>query len=128
VKVWWPLVLAFLVVLSGCGETKSYSQDEVERAFLRIGFDLEPVTHPYGGPLETPTSVLMAPRSREPFVVLIAETDEDAAEGYEDLRSQATSDTFQVRRGNVLATSDAGLSGAARRRVRAALASLGEPG
>jgi hypothetical protein len=40
------------------------------------------------------------------------------------LTSQATSETFDVRRGNVVVTSDEGTSPALRRRIRAALAEL----
>jgi hypothetical protein len=109
---------AFLLLFAtGCGDTQSYSRTEVERAFAKHGFELHAAVQSGNGAVLTPTT-------REPFIVIVAETDKDAAKSYDELRSQATNESFDARRGNVVVTSDEGTSPALRSRIRAALAEL----
>jgi uncharacterized protein (DUF1697 family) len=112
---------AFLLLFAtGCGDTRSYSRAEVERAFAKYGFELHAAVQSGNGAILTPTT-------REPFIVIVAETDKDAAKSYDELRSQETNESFDARRGNVVVTSDEGTSRAVRRRIEAALAELPAP-
>lgn len=121
------LAALLLVLTTGCGDTQSYTRRQVERAFAKHGFDLQPVELPDSQRRPTSDGTILEPVNGTPFVVIVAETNEDAAQGYDELRSQATNETFDIRRGNVVATSDRGTSSALRKRIRAALAALPPP-
>lgn len=111
---------AIVLAVAGCGEKRSHTREDVERAFAGHGFRL---VDSAGGPSGAKGAIL-APRSREPFIVIVAESDAEAAQGYEDLQAQATKGTYDARRGNVVATSDGGLTPGVRRRITAALDTL----
>ena len=64
-------------------------------------------------------------KTGEPILVLIYEDEEGATDADRTLRSQATSGSFDVRKGNVVVTSDKGVTAPMRKRIRAALAELG---
>lgn len=69
----------------------------------------------------------LVPRGDVPFFVFVGSA-ADADEVWSMYQSQRASGTFDVRRGNVFAISDAGLTAPDRARVKAALSSLPDRG
>jgi hypothetical protein len=121
------LAALLLLFVAGCGDTLSYTRQQVEQAFAAHGLYLRPVTSPPTDHRGAQSGFILAPVSREPFLVILADTDKEAAKSYSELRSQATNESFDLRRGNVVATSDHGLSPTIRSRIRASLAALPPP-
>jgi len=119
------LLMAALV--AGCGnDSKRYSQSDVEQAFRSQGFDLTAALDLSGGfPASSSfAGVLLVPRTRERFAVLVYDHESDADKALQTLRSQASSDTFDVRQGNVVVYSDEGVTAPTRIRINAALFQL----
>lgn len=122
------VVLAALLVAAlaaGCGDSaKTYNSDDVRRAFNSQGFDLiGPLGQfatdsggPYSGAAFTP--------SRGPFIVLVFDRNGDADKADKTYQGQATSQSFEVRKGNVVVLSDDGVTPLTRIRINAALFQL----
>ena len=112
----WGALSATLVALAGCGhESKLYSTEDAKRAFAKEGFVL------------VPTGIeqrLLLPKSGEPFTVVVARSEADAKYAYRALNRQSTRLTFDLRARNVLTTSDTGLSGSDKARLRRAMRGL----
>ena len=133
------VVLAIVVVAAlaaGCDDNgQKYSGNDVERAFQSQGFDLAGPIDPEG-PLwlasRPPRSeassydgAIYVPKTGEPpFLILVYDREGDADNAFKTLRSQATSGSFEIQRGNVVVTSDEGVTAPMRKRIRAALAEL----
>jgi hypothetical protein len=119
------VVLALLVaaLAAGCDhDRQTYSRSDVERAFRSQGLELLAPNR------ESPQGVdglVSAPRTADgQFVVLIYPDEKEATNSLRILRSQARSETFDVRKKNVVVTSDEGVTAPMRKRIRAALAQL----
>ena len=130
------LVVAALLVAAlaaGCDHSgKTYSRSEVERAFRSQRFELLAPNRPSVLDKE---AILTLVDSRavdpstakigEPVFVLIYDDEKGATDADRALRSQATSETFDVRKGNVVVGSDERVTAPWKKRIRAALAELG---
>ena len=130
------LVVAALLVAAlaaGCDDNRQkYSRSDVEHVFRSQGFELFAPNRPSvldkeamlalvdSQAVDPPTA-----KTGEPILVLIYEDEEGATDADRTLRSQATSGSFDVRKGNVVVTSDKGVTAPMRKRIRAALAELG---
>ena len=130
------LVVAALLVAAlaaGCDDNgQKYSRSDVEHAFRSQGFELFAPNRPSvldkeamlalvdSQAVDPPTA-----KTGEPILVLIYEDEEGATDADRTLRNQATSGSFDVRKGNVVVTSDKGVTAPMRKRIRAALAELG---
>jgi hypothetical protein len=103
---------------AGCDDNaQKYSRSDVERAFRSQGLELL---------APTGEDNLLAPKNTdEQFGVVIYPTEKNASNALRTLRSQATSETFDVRKGNVVVTSDEGVTAPMRKRIWGALAELG---
>jgi hypothetical protein len=121
--------LLVIAIASGCrGDGTEYSRSDVMRAFRSQGLDLVGLT----SRLATPTSrmvfiktkAMLAPNSGGPFFVLLFKNERRAIFAFKTLTSQATPVSLDLRRGNVVVTSDEGVPSQVRKRIRAALARL----
>jgi len=116
------LLLAGLV--AGCDDDQKYSRTDVERAFHSKGLDLTADMSfppaPKGSFSGTAYSLERGPGP----LVLVYDHDGDAADAFQTLHSQATSETFDARKGNVVVTSDEGLSRPLKKQIRSALSEL----
>ena len=130
------VVLAALLVAAlaaGCDDNgKTYSASDVEQAFHSQGFVLSAFYSP-GSPVSPSPIALeganaidgaMYANRGARFLVVVYDHNKDADNAFKTLRSQATSETFDVRKGNVVVTSDEGVTAPMRKRIRAALAGL----
>ena len=70
-------------------------------------------------------ATILAPASREGFLVVVYGFTGDAEDAEEILRSQRTADSFDARVDNVLVTADERVAPRVRARIGAALAELG---
>ena len=132
------VVAARLIVAlaAGCDDNgQPYSRGDVKQAFESQRFDLTAPMAP-DGPLwlssrpppsesSSYSGAIYVPRSGEPFLILVYDRESDADNAFQTLRSQASSETFDVRKANVLVTSDEGVTAPMRKRIRAALDALG---
>jgi hypothetical protein len=114
------VLLAALVIAAlptGCDDNgDAYSRTDVERAFRSQGLELL---------APTGEDHLLAPKNTDQqFVVAIYPNEEDAMNALRTLRSQASSESFDVRNENVVVTSDEGVTAPMRKRIRDALALL----
>jgi hypothetical protein len=130
------LVLVALLVAAlaaGCDDSgQKYSRSDVERAFRSQGFELGAPNRPSALDKETMLALVdrQADESQiakmgQPTLVLVYEDEKGASNALRTLRSQATTETFDVRKANVVVTSDEGVTAPMRKRIRAALAELG---
>ena len=114
------LVGAVLVaaLAAGCHDNgQKYSRSDVEQAFGSQGLELL---------APTGEDHLLAPRNTdEEFVVVIYPNNEQATNALRVLKSQASSETFDVQNANVVVTSDEGVTEPMEKRIRAALDELG---
>ena len=124
------LVLAALLMaalVAGCvNDSKKYRRSDVEQAFRSQGFDLTAALN-LSGDSQAPSSfagVALVPSTHERFTILVYEHESDADKAFQTLRSQASSDTFDVRKGNVVVFSDDGVTALTRIRINAALFQL----
>jgi len=113
------LVLAALLVavlVAGCNDKgQTYSRSDVERAFSAQGLELlAPTGEDHLAPMN----------ASEEFVVLIYPSEKKAADALRIFKSQASSESFDVQKGNVLVTSDDGVTAPMRIRINAALFQL----
>ena len=124
------LGLAFVVLGAGCngeGASSTYAVDEVIGAFEAASFPVFERPPPEGTAAAAEGTYLF-PRRAAPVVIYVA-TDEAADEAWADyVRLGGDDDSLTVRRANVVAISDGGLTTQAKRRVRAAMAALPERG
>jgi hypothetical protein len=124
------LVIPVLAIaLAGCGSDAKYSTDEVVDAFEQNGFTLGPLDLPGDRIAGLPEGELLVPRSGAPFVVVVG-LPEGGDKAWEDYKAQQDQDgdSFVVRRGNVIAISDGGLSRFDRGRVVSAMSALPDRG
>jgi hypothetical protein len=112
----FPLA-AVAVMLVGCGSEQRFSRSKVEQAFARHGVQLVVPDERFDFGQE----VVLAPRSGEPFLVLVYTHDGGAKKGISALTSQGSPTSFDRRAANAVVTSDDGLAFATRRRIEAAL-------
>jgi hypothetical protein len=130
--------VALVAVAAGCrGGDTQYSRGDVMRAFRSEGIQLLSLR----SRLSTPSTRVVflkkeegeemlapdsggVPNSGGPFFVLLYNSEKRAAFAFQTLTSYATHDTFELRRRNVVVTSDEGLTSEIRKRVRRALAGL----
>jgi hypothetical protein len=129
------VVAALLVaaLAAGCDDNgQKYSRSDVERAFRSQGFELVAPNRPSVLDKEAMLALVDAqavdpPTAKmgEPILVLIYDDATGATDADRTLRSQATSGSFEVRKENVVVTSDEGVTAPMRKRIRAALANLG---
>lgn len=130
------IVTAFVLVAgtAGCrGGESHYTRDDVVRAFRAEGIQLVSLTSRLATP-STRTVFLkkkqgeemLAPNAGGPFFVLLFNTQRRAAFAFQTLTRQATSDSFDLQRHNVVVTSDEGVTPGVRKRVRHALARLAD--
>ena len=120
------LVSAVLVaaLAAGCGGSgKTYSSDDVERAFQSQGFDLEPPPTAMSKAMSG-EDLYWVPKTGEPFVVVLYAHKSDADDAVKTLRSQASATTFDVQQANVVVMSDQGVTAPVRIRINAALFQL----
>ena len=129
------LVVAALLVAvlaAGCDHSgKTYKANDVERAFHSHGFVLsafwaDPAVPPNHIALEGVNAMdgAMYANRGERFMVVVYDHNTDADKAIETLRSQGSSETFDVRKRNVVVTSDDGVTAPMRKRIRGALAEL----
>lgn len=128
-------VAALLVaaLAAGCDDNgQKYSRSDVERAFRSQRFELLAPNRP--SVLDKEAILALVDRQADdpptakigaPVFVLIYEDEKGATDADRALRSQATSETFDVRKGNVVVGSDEGVTAPLQKRIRAALAELG---
>ena len=114
------------IALAGCGESATYSTEEVVDAFERHGYMLVVRALP-DDTAAAREGDLLTPRGGQPFIVVVA-SDAAADEAWPDYESQQTRDSFDVRRANVIVISDSGLGASQRERVLATLSSLPDRG
>jgi hypothetical protein len=114
------------IALVGCGSDAKYSTEEVVDAFQHQGYSLVPQEFP-GGTIATPQGDLLIPRGGGPFVVVVG-LPEGGDRAWDDYKAQQTGESFTVRRGDVIAISDGGLSGFDRERVVDAMSALPDRG
>ena len=124
------LGLALVALGAGCnggGASSTYAVDEVIRAFETSGFPVVEQPPPEGTAAAAEGTYLF-PRRAAPVVIYVA-TDEAAEEAWSDyVRLGGDEDSLTVRRANVVAISDGGLTSRAQERIRAAMAALPERG
>jgi len=130
------LVLAAVLVaalVAGCDDNgQKYSRSDVERAFRSQGFELVAPNLDFVFKKEAMLALVdrqaddpQTATTGEPILVLIYEDDKGASDADRTLRSQATAGSFEVRKENVVVTSDEGVTAPMQKRIRAALAELG---
>lgn len=115
------LAAARTLLLAGCGAHQHYTRGEVERAFAQHRFELVVAARRIARGKEA----ILAPRTGESFLVLVSKNDDDAKKAIATLGSERTSESFDRREGNVVVTSDTGITAAIAKRIDAALATLG---
>ena len=110
---------------------RKYSRSDVERAFRAQEFELVAPNRDFVFKKEA-MLVLVDRQADDPQtaktgapLVLIYEDEKGATDAYRTLRSQATSGSFEVRKENVVVTSDEGVTAPMRNRIQGALAELG---
>jgi hypothetical protein len=126
------VVLASAVIAAlatGCdSHGQPYSRSNVEHAFRSHGFNLSAPLDLSDGPPEASsyTGVVYLPQTRERFVIVVYDHQSDADDSFQTLtlQSQATSETFNAQKGNVVVFSDEAVTVPMRKRIRAALAEL----
>ena len=130
------VVVAAVVVaalVAGCDDNgTTYSRSEVERAFHSQRFDLVAPNRDFVFRKEAMLALVDRQADDPPtatigesILVLIYEDEKGATDAHRTLRSQASSETFDVRKANVVVTSDEGVTAPTRKRIRAALDELG---
>lgn len=120
-------------LLAGCDDSgTTYSRSEVERAFHSQRFDLVAPNRDFVFRKEAMLALVDRQADDPPtatigesILVLIYEDEKGATDAHRTLRSQASSETFDVRKANVVVTSDEGVTAPTRKRIRAALDELG---
>jgi hypothetical protein len=113
------LLVASLV--AGCDDDgQKYTRSDVERAFRSQGFELA-APNPA---LVFEREAVLAPTTDEPFGVVIYENEKRATDAVGTLRSQATAETLDLQKSNVVVFSDEGVTPSVRKRIRDALAQL----
>jgi hypothetical protein len=113
---------------AGCDDSaQKYSRSDIDRAFRSQGLELQE-------PNRGEDSLLIAidrasdppgAETGEPIGVVIYANENDATDALRTLRRQASSPSFDLRKGNVVVTSDGGVNAGMRKRLRDALAHLG---
>ena len=129
------VVLTALLVAAlaaGCDDSgRKYTRSDVERAFRSQGFELFAPNRP--SVLDKEAMLVLVDRRAddppvarigEPVFVLIYDDEKGATDADRALRSHATSETFDVRKGNVVVGSDERVTAPMRKRIREALAVL----
>ncbi len=122
-------LLLLALIAAGCGGKDSdhatYTPDEVVAAFADHGFTLAKVKD------DSPAAAIetvFAPQKAEKFAVVVT-TDAAAADTWKQYVSMGPdADSLDVKRANVLAISDGGLTDAQREAVQAAVAALPDRG
>lgn len=127
------LPIAMLTIAAaGCGESTTYSTEEVAQAFQRHGYALVVRKLPQqtfaGRPVEVGQGDLLTPTGGDPFIVIVARSNAFVDVFWPDYESQQSENTFDVRRANVVVISDSGLAAGQRARVLAAFSSLPDRG
>ena len=121
------IAIALLTIATaGCGESATYSTEEVANAFQRHGYTLVVRALPQAT-VAAREGDLLTPRGGQPFIVIVA-SNRAADETWSDYESQQTRESFDARRANVVVISDSGLAPRQRTRVLAALSSLADRG
>jgi len=120
-------IAALSVAVAGCGDSATYSRDEVVDAFERHGFTLIVRERPDETAAAAEGDLLTPHGGGQPFIVIVA-SDAAADEAWSDYESQQTRDSFDVRRANVVVISDSGLGAGQRERVLASMSSLPDRG
>jgi hypothetical protein len=120
------LAVAVIAALAaGCDDNgQKFSRSDVEGAFHSQGFDLTAPLDEFS--TESPgafSGVALVP-TRGSFVILVYDHNSDADDAFKIFRSQATSQTFDTRKANVVVYSDEGVTAPMRKRIRAALEEL----
>jgi len=118
----WGAMSATLLALAGCDDrSKLYSTEDAKRAFATQGFVLSArLPRRFG----EDRSRVLAAKSGEPFIVVVARTVEDAKSYYRVLNRQTTRGSFDLRERNVLTISDKGLTRSDKARLRRAMRHL----
>lgn len=125
-------VLVVVAVVAGCrGGDAQYGRSDVTRAFRSEGIQLVTLTSRLAMPNTRVVFLkkkdgedMLAPNSGGPFFVLLFNSEKRAAFAFQTLTSQATRDTFDLRRRNIVVTSDEGVTPEVRKRIRRALSRL----
>jgi hypothetical protein len=99
---------------------RSTPRSDVERAFRSQGFELV-APNPA---LVFESEAALAPKTDEPFGVLVYEDEKRATEAVRTLRSQGTSETLDLQKSNVVVFSDEGVTPSVRSRIGDALTEL----
>jgi hypothetical protein len=124
--------LVVVAVVAGCrdGGTQ-YSRSDVTRAFRSEGIQLVTLTSRLAMPdtrvvflKKKDGEDMLAPNSGGPFFVLLFNSEKRAAFAFQTLTSQTTRDTFELRKRNIVVTSDEGVTPEIRKRIRRALSRL----
>lgn len=115
--------LLTVAVAVGCDDSgQDYSRSDVQRAFRSQGFELVVPNMPRG--FGSTEEALLAPRTGEPFLVLVYGNERDARDAFRTATSHTTFESFDLQEGNVVVTSDEGVTQPVRKRVRDALGQL----
>ena len=129
---WLAILVSVAIVLSGsgCGEdhaSMTYSVDEVLEAFEAVEYPLVESPLP-GATTAAANGGYLFPRDGAPVSVFVA-TDQEADDAWPDyVRLGGDEDSLTIRRANVLAISDGGLSSVANGHVRAGMDALPDKG
>ena len=125
------VVVAAVVIAAlpaGCDDSaQKYSRGDIDRAFRSQGLELQEPNRGEDSLLIAIDRASDAPRAEtgEPIGVVIYANEKDATDALRTRRSQASSESFELRKGNVVVTSDGGVNARMRKRLRDALAQLG---
>ncbi len=124
---------ALCLLASGCGNSDTYSADDVTQAFSRQRLDLSPLANDELGSrkagLNASGAKLFQPRRLEDYYVVIVLPDDVAAKAWRAyVAAGPDANTFNARRANVLVIADDGVSADTRKRILAALAALPDRG
>jgi hypothetical protein len=104
----------------GCSDGNAYDRSDVTRAFRTQGFELDAPTPK----LVSNGKAVLAPKTGEPFLVIVFKSEKPAADAARTLAAEATADSLDLRAKNVVVTSDEGLRVGERKRIRDALVRL----